>query len=85
MGEVCASGILLVSSNPPGALVNGSGRVIMVIAVIAMSAFIFLRNLRQLELFGDAGIVVVFIMVVVIMVRASCARTFISIPQPRSS
>lgn len=49
-------------------LVHGSGRIIMVLGVILMSGFVFLRNLRQLEIAGDFGFIVVLIMVIVIMV-----------------
>lgn len=61
---------------------NGSGRVVMVIAVILMSAFIFLRNLRQLEFFGDFGVIMVLIMVTVIMVSdlLPCNALIFSIP-----
>ena len=40
----------------------------MVLGVIVMSAFVFMRNLRQLEIAGDFGFIVVLIMVIVIMV-----------------
>ena len=71
VGEVCASGITFINSNYNGALVHGSGRIIMVLGVVLMSAFVFLRNLRQLEIAGDFGFIVVLIMVIVIMVRNS--------------
>ena len=68
VGEVCASGITFINSNYDGVLVHGSGRIIMVLGVILMSGFVFLRNLRQLEIAGDFGFIVVLIMVIVIMV-----------------
>lgn len=36
-----------------------------------MSAFVFLRNLRQLEIAGDFGFIVVLIMVIVIVVSST--------------
>lgn len=68
VGEVCASGITFINANYNGVLVHGSGRIIMILGVILMSAFVFLRNLRQLEIAGDFGFIVVLIMVIVIMV-----------------
>lgn len=68
VGEVCASGITFINSNYNGALVHGSGRIIMVLGVILMSGFVFLCNLRQLEIAGDFGFIVVLIMVIVIVV-----------------
>ena len=68
VGEVCASGITFINANYNGVLVHGSGRIIMILGVILMSAFVFLRNLRQLEIAGDFGFIVVLVMVIVIMV-----------------
>lgn len=68
VGEVCASGITFINSNYDGALVHGSGRIIMVLGVVLMSGFVFLKNLRQLEIAGDFGFIVVLIMVIVIVV-----------------
>lgn len=68
VGEVCASGITFINSSYHGVLVQGSGRIIMVLGVTVMSGFIFLRNYRHLEIAGDCGFLVVFIMVVVIVV-----------------
>lgn len=67
VGEVCASGIQFINSSYNGVLVQGSGRIVMVIGTILMSAFVFLRNLRQLEIAGDFGFIIVLIMVIVIM------------------
>lgn len=77
VGETCASGILLINAHAPGALVDGSGRVIMVIAVVLMAGFVFMRHLRQLEYVGDAGVIVVLIMVVVIVVSKMNAGSLV--------
>ena len=68
VGEVCASGILFINEDAPKALVNGSGRILMVIAVLAMAGFVFAKSYRSLELVGDCGFVVVVVMVIVVMV-----------------
>ena len=78
VGEVCASGISFINSNYNGVLVHGNGRIIMVLGVIVMSAFVFLRNLRQLEIAGDFGFIVVLIMVIVIMVRPLCEENLVA-------
>mmetsp|Transcript_12290 Transcript_12290/g.36966 ORF Transcript_12290/g.36966 Transcript_12290/m.36966 type:complete len:541 (-) Transcript_12290:2518-4140(-) len=79
VGEGFGYGLDIVSS-PPGWLVNGSGRMIMVFCTIAIVAPLCLpENLTSLDKAGVGGFVLVCFLTIWIMVQC-CIRGFPAIP-----
>ena len=81
VGEVAASGIVMISPDAPKVLTNGHGRILMVISVLLVLGSVFAKNLRSLECLADWGFLTVLILVGVIMVRLSLT---LSSPYPQN-
>eukprot|EP00898_Chlorokybus_atmophyticus_P002369 jgi/Chlat1/3132/Chrsp21S03361 len=73
VGEICAAGFIGIwgEDRVPGWVVDGGGRVVMAIATVGLVAPLCLvKQLRQLEYVGVAGVVIVMWMLVTIVVNA---------------
>ncbi|KAG0630426.1 hypothetical protein M758_1G177400 [Ceratodon purpureus] len=72
VGEAGAIGLTSIWPNTPGALINGSGRLLMVLATaVVIWPLCLVSRLRQLEYAGMAGTVIVLWLVGVTVVEAS--------------
>ncbi|KAK9862347.1 hypothetical protein WJX84_001539 [Apatococcus fuscideae] len=69
-GEVMAAGINYINPNYTGIMVQGNGRIIMLLAMIVIAPLSLLHELRKLEIAGDFGILVVIVLVLVTMINS---------------